>query len=77
MTSWKDLASFHAVAELKQAAQPKNLMPQMQVRKGAHQIVKRANHCILYFFNCQNNHHLGATINFGYISLSPHLQLQK
>ena len=31
---------FHAMVELKQTAQPKNLLSQMQTRKESHQIVK-------------------------------------
>ena len=34
------MVPFHAMAELKQIAQAKILMPQLSIRKRAHQIVK-------------------------------------
>ena len=40
MTLGKDIAFFHAMAELKQITQAKNLMIQILMRKRANQIVK-------------------------------------
>ena len=42
LTLEKGMASFHAIAELKQTAQPKNVMSQMYMGKEVRQIVKRA-----------------------------------
>ena len=67
---------FHAISELKHTAKPKNLMAQIKIQKRAHQIVKGATRYIPHFFNCQNDHHLGDTINLTMLH-SPHLQLQK
>ena len=64
MTLGKGIAPFHAVAKLKQKAQPKNLMSQIKIPKEAHQIVKYAYHKIAHFFNRQNDQHLGAAIIF-------------
>ena len=56
-------------AKLKQPAQPKNLISEINER--THQIVKYAYRKIAHFFSCQNDHHLGAVIIFDYKSSSP------
>ena len=43
----------------------------LYIQKWTYQIVKLASHHILYFFNCQNNHHLGVAIITDYVSLPP------
>ena len=75
------MALFHAKAELKQgikAAQAKILMSPLLLRKRAHQIVEHAYHQTANFLMGQNDHHLGNTINFDYVSfLSSPLTLLK
>ena len=63
--------SFDAKAELKQTAQAKILMSTVLIRKMAHQIVEHAYHQTARFFISQNDHHLGDTINFDYVSSLP------
>ena len=41
------------------------------MRKRAHEIVEHAYHQTAHFFMSQNDHHLGETINFDYVSSSP------
>ena len=40
----KDMAPFHALAELKQTVQPKNIILQIEMRELAHRIVKYVYH---------------------------------
>ena len=73
----KGRAFFHAKAELKQTAQAKILMSQILIRKRGHQIVEHAYHQTAHFFMSQNDHHLGDSINFDYVSsLAPLLTLK-
>ena len=70
------MAPFHAMAELNQTAQQKNLNITNINTKGG---PSNRQICLTlpnYFFNCQNNHHLGAAINFDYVSL-PSTALEK
>ena len=46
-------------------------MSHLQIRKVAHEIVKRAYHYMPFTFNCQNDHHLGFVITIDYVSLRP------
>ena len=68
MSLGKDMAPFHSMAEIKQTAQPKDLISQIEISKGAHQIVINAYSQIAHFFNCQKDQHLGADIMFYYVS---------
>ena len=47
------------------------LMSTVLIRKRAHQIVEHAYHQTARFFISQNDHHLGDTINFDYVSSPP------
>ena len=51
-------------------------MSPILIQKRAHQIVEQAYHQTANFFMSQNDHHLGYTINFDYVS-SPSLTLLK
>ena len=44
MSLGKDMAPSHVISESKQTAQPKNLISQILIQKGAHQMVKYAYH---------------------------------
>ena len=48
----------------------KQLVTNRNIKEG-HQIVRQAYHYIPYFFKCQNDHRLDATINFGSVSFPP------
>ena len=59
------------MAELKQTALAKILMSPILIQKQAHQIVEHAYDLTVHFFMSQNHHHLGAAINFDYVSFLP------
>ena len=65
------MAPFHAMAELKQTAQSKELNgTNINTKKGP---LNRQTGLPLHilFFNCQNDHCLDATINFDHVLLPP------
>ena len=64
----KGSVPFHAKAGLKQTAQAKILMSPILIRKRACQIVENAYHQTAHFFMSQNDHHLGDTTTFDYVS---------
>ena len=47
-------------------------MSQILIQKRAHQIAKYAYHLTARFIMSQNDHHLGNTINFDYVSFPLH-----
>ena len=64
----KGRAPFLAMAELKQAALGKILMPPILIRRRAHQIVEHVYRQTAHFFMSQNDHRLVDAINFDYAS---------
>ena len=59
----KNIADLVAMPEALQIVQPKNLVPLTKNERGRAKLHYGLPK-IVYFCNCENNHHLGATIIF-------------
>ena len=67
MTLEKRMTSFLTMDELNQTAWAENFISQIKILKRVNQIFKCVYHKVADFANCQNDHHLGATIIFDHV----------